>query len=259
MNKLQLIQSLRFFGFILIFFNHAYWLFTKHKIFDFGARGVEIFFLLSGFLIAYNYSNSLAQYNLHSSVNFVVKRIKKFYCLHVVMFLIMAVYIIRNFFKHGFNYSGGIPHFILDAVLNISLLQSWYDPAKFSFNGVSWFLSSIIFCYFCTPLLISSVQHIKREKIPVIFMILIVCKIILDSLSKYFGVNPIPGVFSFYVNPAYRFINYAIGYFYALVIHVNTVKSTSYFNSIFQFSILAIYLFSCILFDKIWLPAIFIC
>lgn len=31
--------------------------------------------------------------------------------------------------------------FMLDTVLNITLLKSWYFPSAFSFNGVTWFLS----------------------------------------------------------------------------------------------------------------------
>lgn len=36
----------------MIFLNHAGWLISDTKYFDFGARGVEIFFILSGYMMA---------------------------------------------------------------------------------------------------------------------------------------------------------------------------------------------------------------
>lgn len=67
MQKLNSLQGLRFLGFLFIFLNHAGWLLWSNKYFDYGARGVEIFFVLSGYLIAYNYRNAEFDYDLRSS------------------------------------------------------------------------------------------------------------------------------------------------------------------------------------------------
>ena len=144
-QKLNALQGLRFIGFLLIFMNHAYWILSKEKYFDYGARGVELFFVLSGFLIAYNYRDANIAYDFKSSISYMMGKLKKFYGLHILMFSIMAVKLLGHFYKHGMDYNGGIFGFIRDAFLNVTLLQSWYDPSKFSFNGVSWFLSCIGF------------------------------------------------------------------------------------------------------------------
>lgn len=57
MPTLNNLQGLRFLAFILVYLNHAYWMVSSSKLFDYGARGVEVFFVLSGWLIAYNFSN----------------------------------------------------------------------------------------------------------------------------------------------------------------------------------------------------------
>lgn len=76
--KLPSIQGLRFLGFLMIFLNHSYWLFAKNKWFDFGARGVEIFFVLSGFLMAYHYGNKEVAYDLKSSIRYMLRKEKNF-------------------------------------------------------------------------------------------------------------------------------------------------------------------------------------
>lgn len=90
-----------------------------------------------------------------------LQKVRKFYILHLITFIAILLLWLYRFHKFGIHYEGGIHEFILDGVLNLTLLQSWYDPAKFSFNGVSWFLSSIIFMYFCTPYLIHACQKMK--------------------------------------------------------------------------------------------------
>lgn len=150
-QKLNCVQGLRFIGFLMIFMNHAFWLASKTKPFDYGARGVELFFVLSGVLVAYHYRNADFAYDLKSSFKYMLGKLRKFYGLHILMFLIMAIKLLVHFYNHGIDYHVGLIGFLRDAVLNSTLLQSWYDPAKFSFNGVAWFLSCIVFIYFCVP------------------------------------------------------------------------------------------------------------
>lgn len=56
--------------------------------------------------------------------------------------------------RHGFTYPSGLSGFTRDVFLDITLLKSWYDPSKFAFNGVTCFLSCILFIYLCVPFII---------------------------------------------------------------------------------------------------------
>lgn len=150
MQKLNSLQGLRFLGFLLIFLTHAGWLLWSNNYFEFGARGVEIFFVLSGYLVAYNYRNAEFAYDLKSSFLYMLSKAKKFYFLQLLTFLIVLFHMER----HRFKYPSGLSGFIRDVFLNITLLKSGYDPAKFTFNGVTWFLSCILFIYLCVPFVI---------------------------------------------------------------------------------------------------------
>ena len=87
MDKLKNLQGLRFIGFLLIFLNHSYWNLGIGKVFDYGARGVEIFFVLSGYLVAYNYIDKDLDSSIKGSLNYVYKKLKKFYVLHLFTFV----------------------------------------------------------------------------------------------------------------------------------------------------------------------------
>ena len=52
-EKLKTLAAIRTLGMLLIFIQHN-WGFLPFKVPDFGGRGVDLFFLLSGFLMMYN-------------------------------------------------------------------------------------------------------------------------------------------------------------------------------------------------------------
>lgn len=154
--KLPAIQGLRFLGFFMIFIHHSYWLVTKNEGIGFGARGVELFFVLSGFLMAYHYSNQDVPCSLKSSILYMLKRIKKFYSLHLVTFFAMAIYYLYLHYFSGWHYPGGKHAFYRDVIMNFTLLKSWNEKSMFSFNGVTWFLSVMLFIYLSMSALFDS-------------------------------------------------------------------------------------------------------
>lgn len=254
---LKNIQGLRFASFLLIFLNHSFFFVADHKMFDFGARGVEIFFVLSGYLMAFHYGSKMVEASWRASLRYMLKKLKKFYVLHLTTFCVMALYLVYQKVFTGASYSHGIYGFIRDAVLNLTLLKSWYFPSAFSFNGVSWFLSSILFIYFLFPKTVAFFKTKDFHELGFAFCISLLVKVILDTWFYKNGLYLYHG-FSAYTNPLYRYLDFLLGYLGCLFLFNLQKKDFSSSTTLFQTVTLGLYLVCCYFFDKVWTPAPFI-
>ena len=126
-------------------------------------------------------------YDLKSSFKYMWSKLQKFYVLHMLTFLVVLCHMER----HGFKYPDGVHGFIRDVFLNVTLLKSWYDPAEFTFNGVTWFLSCILFIYFCVPYIIHFFKSKKwRGTALLSFLILFMLTMTFDTMGYKMGMNP---------------------------------------------------------------------
>ena len=134
---IETLQSLRFIFVLMIFMSH----FTYRGICAFDAGGdcgVSFFFILSGFVLSLGYGSRIRE-GTFCYGRFMLRRLRKIYPLHLLCLLFFLV-VSRSDFD-------------LTVLLNELLLQSWVpDPNYyFSCNSVSWFLSSLLFCYLVFP------------------------------------------------------------------------------------------------------------
>ena len=139
------LQSLRFIFVMMIFMSH----FDYRDIrgFDAGCDcGVAYFFILSGFVCSLGYGQRIRE-GAYRDGDFIWKRLKKLYPLHLLCLLFFLL----------------VSQTTLDlkVMTNALLLQSWVpDPEwYFSCNKVSWFLSSLLFCYVVFPFVY---RHLSR-------------------------------------------------------------------------------------------------
>ena len=83
-------------------------------------------------------------------------------------------------------------------------------------------------------------------------------KAVCDWYRYHTGFNPLPGVFGYYENPAYRILDFLIGYTGFLMVSKWNWRGNSYWISLFQLGTLAAYFISCRVFGKVWEPIPFI-
>ena len=208
--------------------------------FDACARMVEILFLISGFLMAYNYFNTTTDYTLLCGSKIILKKLPRFYPIHVITFL-LQLFFVATWYNKSLNYKFSI------GTLNLSLQHAWFKSTEFSFNNVSWFLSSLIFCYFITPSLIGFIKNTKNLLIPFlsIFTIRLFIEHITITEPRYIGID-------LHCNPFVQSLNYSLGYILGVYFIQKTTfntflkqKTSASYISLLQILITIFYLLSC--------------
>ncbi len=179
------LQSLRFIFVMMIFMSH----FAYHDMcaFDVGGDcGVAFFLILSGFVLSLRYGSAIRDGSFQYS-RFLKRRFLKLYPLHLLC-LVFFLAVAR-------------PRLDLSVLLNALLLQSWVPRPDyyFSCNSVSWFLSSLFFCYLLFPF---AYRHVSRWWVSLV----LVAYLAVLLLTPYEKVNAI-----LYVNPLVRFADFYIG------------------------------------------------
>lgn len=151
-----------------------------------GDCGVAFFFLLSGFLLSMGYGKRIDD-NTFDFRYYFKRRLLKIFPLHILCLLIFLVL-----------FTPEISHKLL---LNILLLQSWIPNSDyyFSYNGVSWFLSNMLFYYIVFPLVY---LYANRR----ILIAIMSCYIVVYFIVPYSKINAL-----LYVFPLTRFVDFFLG------------------------------------------------
>jgi peptidoglycan/LPS O-acetylase OafA/YrhL len=125
-----------------------------------GYQAVTFFFVLSGFILVYVYAGGREGEEITAPARTFLKarlaRIGPAY--HVALILLLPAYV------YGFAVAKIVPpeQFFPAIVLVPTLLQSWYPPVSFSWNGPAWSLSVELFFYVLFPLLYRQSNRLSR-------------------------------------------------------------------------------------------------
>lgn len=228
--------------FAVLILVHHYDPLNSGLYFDLGGPIVLFFFILSGYLTYYNWYNKISSDN--GAQLFLTKRLSKIFALQWISMLLLGLLcvVLQQ------NRAASIWAYPCQFLLIQSFIPFW--EIHFSFNGPSWFLSSLLFCYIMSPALLS---FIKRRGIVVFSIILVICftayYVILNNLSESIGWRWLT-----YINPGVRLLEYSTGIFIGYIwVNYNKrfSKSINYLKiSIFELIILLISFF--IVFSKVF-------
>lgn len=225
-SRLLSIQGLRAFAFIFVFLSHI-------EIIATGPAGVSIFFVLSGFCMAYAYTDRSEEL-VGGGGEFAAYKIKKLYPLHVSTLLFVALVMAMQLIFSNFVINDGID-FIFYFIINFLLLQSWlpWRDGYFSFNAVSWYLSTIAFSYYIFPHIHSNLRKNDKKRIYgyawAAVLLMIIVSVILGVGRKKLGWTTDFVKWMTYVFPVYRAGDFlagtAAGYHF---LEQKSVKSKGY-------------------------------
>lgn len=139
------------------------------QVFRFGWAGVDIFFILSGFILSYCHAQDFDSANRRVAYpTFLILRISRIYPLHAFILLILMLDTSMTLFSHVSEPSeveGFVSHHpfhMWDLFLSFLLVQGWFiDPDQW--NGPAWTISVEWFLYLLFPVLISLYISLSKK------------------------------------------------------------------------------------------------
>lgn len=161
-HHIAALTSLRFFAAMLVVvFHHGQAFFAGapdllQNVIRGGYVGVPFFFILSGFILAYNYVPQ-ARANKLEARRFWVARFARIYPVYVFSLLLAAPLFLAALSQlRSLEEASG--RFALHALASGALVQSWIPLWAFAWNGPAWSLSVEAFFYLTFPFLLKGLS-----------------------------------------------------------------------------------------------------
>jgi peptidoglycan/LPS O-acetylase OafA/YrhL len=128
-----------------------------------GYEAVTFFFVLSGFILTYVYSSGRE----HESLNVSVRRFQVARLARIGPAYYLALALLLPPFVYGFAVAGimSAETFALATIAVPTLVQAWWPPVSFSWNGPAWSLSVEVFFYALFPALYSRTRTLSRREL----------------------------------------------------------------------------------------------
>jgi peptidoglycan/LPS O-acetylase OafA/YrhL len=128
-----------------------------------GYLGVDLFFVLSGYVLAYNYAN--IRWDRHTYFAFIKKRFARIYPVHLVtMIFIGALALVPGFWR------GLLPQLITfeGAIRSLTLTSAWTTDDWRTWNTPAWSLSCEWLAYLLFPLVAAATHRLRSLPWPLI-------------------------------------------------------------------------------------------
>lgn len=228
MKKYSALEGLRVFAFFNVFWLHADY-YRWFEYYQSAAWAVSFFFMLSGFL----YGTKIWSYErlkLKNTISFFIKRVRKLWPLHCLTLLCLIPY--SQIFIYN-SWDENLVAWLKRFLPNIFLVQSWIKCGEiiYGFNGVAWYLSSLLFLIAMTvPLmvLIKRLNNWGSEK--ALIVVGIVVYILAWMWYNYVLKNNLETVYYLYVFPPARGFEYIVGMILGACFKIREYKKSVCYN-----------------------------
>lgn len=231
------ISGMKFLVMVLIFLMHSGFDFYNFNV---SSRGVEFFFIASGFLAFYSKKDANINSDYITSINFVKRKLISIIPLYLIGYIYYLVVSRPNFWV---------------AIVNLFMLQAWSSDSNvyFSLNGPTWFISALIFCYFLFPYFNKIIKDNKYQYILLV--------IIIRLLFELMFINGNVLLIDIHCWPIIRLFDFVIGMCVARIFlrYIDKVKLNVVIFSIIEILVIAAFLSLDFYFGKIIPRTIFVC
>jgi peptidoglycan/LPS O-acetylase OafA/YrhL len=125
-----------------------------------GNLGVDLFFVLSGFILTYNYLHWFRRLELRPYLRFLGLRLARIYPVHIFTLCLLTIPVIAisalgEPLPHPESYSA------VEFLRNVLLINGWTPITVYSWNYVSWSISAEWFAYLLFPLLAFGIVRLQ--------------------------------------------------------------------------------------------------
>jgi peptidoglycan/LPS O-acetylase OafA/YrhL len=155
-----------------------------------GVLAVDLFFVLSGFIMAYTYLEGFERRGLAAFPDFLGRRIARIMPLNAALLLILSLIVVIAYQVSGQSPFPQIPYqgLGLNLLGNLFLLQG--VGIGRNLNGPSWSISDEVIAYLVFPLLLAVVFHRRRIVCGLAVVFSLVVLTIMASKQPYLGMDP---------------------------------------------------------------------
>jgi peptidoglycan/LPS O-acetylase OafA/YrhL len=132
-----------------------------------GYLGVDLFFVLSGFILTYNYLETFRRIERRAYLRFLGFRLARIYPVHLftILFLALPLWLavaMGERLSHPENFTTG------DLIQNLLLIHAWTRPIHVSWNYPSWSISAEWFAYLLFPIVAFFIVRLRSAAVLVI-------------------------------------------------------------------------------------------
>lgn len=210
-QRAEQLQFLRFLAFCLVYIWHANdWTFGFFSGGVGAACAVSFFFMLSGLVTGYTHWDDDIAVTPRAVGRYMWRKIKKLYPLYIftMLFAVTTSKIPKLVAQHDFEALRAPLGLLLR---NALMIQSWFPTDYFSYNGVGWFISTMIFMYLLTLPLLALARRIRRSKRPALGYLGLIALFSLAATLYCYLLRGREREYFEYVLPVARIWEYAAG------------------------------------------------
>ena len=159
MGEIKALTSLRGLAAMMVVMQHFSATAQRHaavpipSLVPHGYMAVDLFFTLSGFIMAYTYHADFARHGVRAMPDFLVKRAARILPLNTTMVVVIVLAGMLSRMLSGNNIFSASNHVLFDAACNIFLLQGF--GIGMNLNGPSWSICTEFAAYLLFPVLLA--------------------------------------------------------------------------------------------------------